>query len=121
MLMSEPIVLLYSIYNAFTFSVLFAFFEAYLFVFMGEYDFSISQYGSTFLGIGGGVCLEAIGAVLVDLLVYQKIMCKDGERARESNLPFTELCRFLRACRSPSVMSLSSSQQHCTCLTSMVQ
>lgn len=83
MLMSEPIVLLYSIYNAFTFSVLFAFFEAYPFVFMGEYGFSISQYGLTFLGIGGGVCLGAIGAVLVDLLVYQKIMRKDGERVRE--------------------------------------
>ena len=41
MLMSEPIVLLYSIYNAFTFSVLFAFFEAYPFFFMGEYGFNI--------------------------------------------------------------------------------
>jgi H+/Cl- antiporter ClcA len=83
MLMSEPIVLLYSIYNAFTFSVLFAFFEAYPIVFMGEYRFSISQYGLTFLGIGVGVILGAIGAVVIDLLVYQKIMRKDGERARE--------------------------------------
>jgi hypothetical protein len=81
MLMSEPIVLLYSIYNAFTFSVLFAFFEAYPIVFMGKYGFSISQYGLTFLGIGAGVILGAIGAVLLDLLVYQKIMRKGGERA----------------------------------------
>jgi hypothetical protein len=51
MFMSKPIVLLYSIYNAFTFSVLFAFFEAYPFVFMGEYGFNIWQYGLTFLGI----------------------------------------------------------------------
>ncbi|KAH3912956.1 hypothetical protein HBI56_089610 [Parastagonospora nodorum] len=81
MLMSEPIVLLYSIYNAFTFSVLFAFFEAYPIVFMGKYGFSISQYCLTFLGIGAGVILGAIGAVLLDLLVYQKIMRKGGERA----------------------------------------
>jgi MFS family permease len=79
MLMSEPIVLLYSIYNAFTFSVLFAFFEAYPFVFMGEYGFEIWQYGLTFLGIGVGVLL---GAIVVDLLVHQKIVRDGGERIR---------------------------------------
>ncbi|RFU31955.1 hypothetical protein B7463_g4368, partial [Scytalidium lignicola] len=82
MLVSEPIVLLYSIYNAFTFSVLFAFFEAYPFVFMGEYGFEIWQYGLTFLGIGVGVLLGAVGAILVDLLVYQRIVREDGERIR---------------------------------------
>jgi hypothetical protein len=80
MLVSEPIVLLYSIYNAFTFSVLFAFFEAYPIVFMGEYGFSIPQYGLTFLGIGVGVLFGAIGAIAVDLLVYQKIVRKGGDR-----------------------------------------
>ncbi|KUJ14061.1 MFS general substrate transporter [Mollisia scopiformis] len=82
MLVSEPIVLLYSIYNAFTFSVLFAFFEAYPFVFMGEYDFQIWQYGLTFLGIGIGVLLGALGAILVDRLVYQKIVKEGGDRIR---------------------------------------
>ena len=82
MLMSEPIVLLYSIYNAFTFSVLFAFFESYPFVFMSEYGFDIKEYGLTFLGIGGGVILGAIGAVLVDLLVYQRLVRQGGERIR---------------------------------------
>jgi hypothetical protein len=80
MLTSEPIVLLYSIYNAFTFSVLFAFFEAFPFVFMGDYGFDIQQSGLTFLGIGAGVLLGAMGAILVDLLVYQKIVRKGGER-----------------------------------------
>ncbi|KAH7066886.1 major facilitator superfamily domain-containing protein [Paraphoma chrysanthemicola] len=80
MLVSEPIVLLYSIYNAFTFSVLFAFFEAYPFVFMGEYGFEIWQYGLTFLGIGVGVLLGAVGAIAVDLLVYRKIVRENGER-----------------------------------------
>jgi MFS family permease len=79
MLMSEPIVLLY----AFTFSVLFAFFEAYPFVFMGEYGFEIWQYGLTFLGIGVGVILGAIGAILVDLLWYQKIVRQGGTRITE--------------------------------------
>lgn len=82
MLASEPIVLLYSIYNAFTFSVLFAFFEAYPFVFMGEYGFDIWQYGLTFLGIGVGVLLGAVGAILVDLLVYQRIVKENGDRIK---------------------------------------
>ena len=82
MLVSEPIVLLYSIYNAFTFSVLFAFFEAYPFVFMGEYGFNIWQYGLTFLGIGIGVLLGAVGAILVDLFVYQRFVRQGGERIR---------------------------------------
>lgn len=83
MLLSEPIVLLYSIYNAFTFSVLFAFFEAYPYVFMGEYGFNIRQNGLTFLGIGVGVLLGAAAAVVVDLLVYQRIVRRGGERIRE--------------------------------------
>lgn len=82
MLISEPIVLLYSIYNAFTFSVLFAFFEAYPFVFMGEYKFNIWQYGLTFLGIGCGVLLGALAAVVVDLVWYQKIVKENGDRFR---------------------------------------
>lgn len=82
MLVSEPIVLLYSIYNAFTFSVLFAFFEAYPYVFMGEYKFNIRHNGLTFLGIGVGVLLGAGAAVLVDLLVYQRIVRQGGERIR---------------------------------------
>lgn len=82
MLLSEPIVLLYSVYNAFTFSVLFAFFEAYPFVFMGEYGFEIWQYGLTFLGIGVGVLFGAVGAILIDLLVYQRFVREGGERIR---------------------------------------
>lgn len=84
MLTSEPIVLAYSVYNAFTFSVLFAFFEAYPFVFLGEYGFTLWQYGLTFLGIGVGVILGALAAVLVDLLWYQKIVRAGGDRIRNN-------------------------------------
>lgn len=82
MLVSEPIVLMYSMYNAFTFSVLFAFFEAYPYVFMGEYGFSIWQYGLTFLGIGVGVILGAIAAILIDVFYYQKLVAKGDERIK---------------------------------------
>ena len=82
MLMTEPIVLLYSIYNAFTFSVLFAFFEAYPIVFMGKYHFKIWEYGLTFLSIGLGVVLGAIAAVVLDLVVYQKMVAKGGDRIK---------------------------------------
>ena len=82
MLVSEPIVLLYSIYNAFTFSVLFAFFEAYPIVFMGKYHFEIWEYGMTFLSIGLGVVLGAIAAVALDLIVYQKMVAKGGDRIK---------------------------------------
>jgi len=83
MLVSEPIVLCYSIYNAFTFSVLFAFFEAYPYVFIGVYGFDIKEYSLTFLGIGVGVVLGALAAVLVDRLVYQRII-RNGQSSDSS-------------------------------------
>lgn len=82
MLLFEPIVLLYSIYNAFTFSVLFAFFEAYPIVFVEYYHFNLWQYGLTFSGIGLGVLLGAVGAILVDRLYYQKLVRQGGERIK---------------------------------------
>jgi MFS family permease len=82
MLGSEPIVLAYSIYNAFTFSVLFAFFEAFPIVFIGQYDFKIWQYGLTFSSIGVGVLLGALGAVIVDRVIYQKLVREGGESIR---------------------------------------
>lgn len=63
--------------------MLFAFFEAYPFVFMGDYGFNIWQYGLTFLRIGLGVLLGALGAILVDLMIYQKVIRKGGERVTE--------------------------------------
>jgi MFS family permease len=82
MLCFEPIVLMYSIYNAFTFSVLFAFFEAYPIVFVGHYHFSLWQYGLTFSGIGLGVLLGAIGAIMVDRLYYQKLVQREDDRIK---------------------------------------
>ena len=72
MLLKEPIVLFLSLYNSFTFSVLFAFFGAYPFTFEKVYGFNTWQYGLTFLGIMMGV-LAAVATVMVcDRLIYFK-------------------------------------------------
>ena len=72
MLLKEPIVLFLSLYNSFTFSVLFAFFGAYPFTFENVYGFNTWQYGLTFLGIMTGV-LTAVATVMVcDRLIYFK-------------------------------------------------
>lgn len=82
MLFFEPIVLLFSLYNSFTFSVLFAFFAAYPYTFETVYGFNTWQYGLTFLGIALGVVLAALTAVVIDLTVYQK---KYSQRLREGH------------------------------------
>lgn len=73
MLLTEPIVGVYSLYTAFNFSILFAFFAAYPFVFQGVYGFSIYQYGLTFIGIGIGVLLATVTSIAIDRVVYQRI------------------------------------------------
>lgn len=76
MLATEPIVGVYSLYTAFNFSILFAFFAAYPFVFRGVYGMNIWQSGLAFLGIGIGVCLAVVTTLLVDKVIYQKIWRK---------------------------------------------
>ena len=73
MLIAEPIVGFLSLYNAFTFSILFAFFEAFPIVFGGVYGFSTSQVGLAFLAVGLGVALGVIGAIAIDMVIYQKL------------------------------------------------
>lgn len=73
MLVAEPIVGFLSLYNAFTFSILFAFFEAFPIVFGGVYGFSISQVGLAFLAVGLGVALGVVGAIAIDQVIYQKL------------------------------------------------
>lgn len=70
MLFTEPIVFLLSLYTAFTFSVLFAFFAAYPYTFTTVYGFNTWQYGLTFLGIGLGVLLAVATALGIDRIVY---------------------------------------------------
>ena len=72
MLCTEPIVLFFSLYNSFTFSVLFAFFAAYPYTFTTVYGFSTYQYGLTFLGILIGVLLAVVTAIVIDRRIYYK-------------------------------------------------
>lgn len=72
MLATEPTVFLFSLYTAFTFSVLFGFFAAYPYTFQNVYGFNTWQYGLTFLGIGLGVVLAVVTNILVDKLYYAK-------------------------------------------------
>ena len=70
MLVTEPIVLFLSLYNSFTFAVLFAFFAAYPYTFETVYDFNTWQYGLTFLGILIGVLLAVVATIIIDRQVY---------------------------------------------------
>jgi len=72
MLFFEPIVGFLSLYNAFTFSILFAFFEAFPIVFAGIYHFDTSQVGLAFLAVGLGVVLGVVSAIACDRILYQK-------------------------------------------------
>lgn len=66
MLVVEPIVLVFSIYVAFIFAVLFAFFEAYPVIYRGVYlmDYGIS--GLPFLGIGIGLWIGSMVYIYID-------------------------------------------------------
>ncbi|CCH60624.1 hypothetical protein TBLA_0D01160 [Henningerozyma blattae CBS 6284] len=66
MLVVEPIVLVFSIYVAFIFAVLFAFFEAYPVIYRGVYHMSIGISGLPFLGIGIGLWLGSAFYLFID-------------------------------------------------------
>ena len=72
MLVREPIVLFFSLYNSFTFSVLFAFFAAYPYTFETVYGFNTWQYGLAFLGILLGVLLAVATGIMTDRLIYYR-------------------------------------------------
>ncbi|KAF2871670.1 major facilitator superfamily domain-containing protein [Massariosphaeria phaeospora] len=72
MLCTEPVVFFLSLYNAFAFAILFLFFAAFPLVFQRPpYNFTTSQSGLTFLGIGLGVLLASLTGVLIDRSIYQ--------------------------------------------------
>jgi MFS family permease len=73
MLFTEPIVLFMSIYTAFAFSILFAFFPAFPLIFGGVYGFTTSQVGLAFLGVAVGVVTATIMALIIDVKKYQPL------------------------------------------------
>ncbi|KAL3233521.1 Polyamine transporter 4 [Nakaseomyces bracarensis] len=66
MLVVEPIVLVFSIYVAFIFAVLFAFFEAYPVIYRGVYHMDLGVSGLPFIGIGVGLWLGAMLYMYID-------------------------------------------------------
>lgn len=70
MLLTDPIVILYSAYTAFNFAVIFCFFAAFPIVFIGMYRFSIWQSGLVFVGISAGCVVAVIIAITVDSVTY---------------------------------------------------
>ncbi|KAK0277036.1 hypothetical protein LTS00_014312 [Friedmanniomyces endolithicus] len=87
MLATEPIVMFFSLYNAFTFSVLFAFFAAYPYTFESVYGFNTWQYGLTFLGIGLGVLLAVLTNIVIDQLIYTKKTAQALKEGRHMAAP----------------------------------
>lgn len=72
MLVTEPIVAYFSIYIAFNFSILFAFFDAFPIVFGKVYHFNTGESGLVFLGVGFGCVIATIIMLIVDTKVYKK-------------------------------------------------
>lgn len=72
MLFTEPIVLFFSLYISFVFSVLFALFAAFPYTFRRVYGFNTWQSGLTFLSIGLGNLLGLIMFVVLDRRVYAR-------------------------------------------------
>jgi multidrug resistance protein len=87
MLFTEPIVAFMSLYNAFTFSILFAFFEAFPIVFGGIYHFTISQIGLAFLAIAIGVLIAVVTALIFDTVLFQKQHRKAVSEGRTAVAP----------------------------------
>ncbi|KAK3614789.1 hypothetical protein LTR22_027663 [Elasticomyces elasticus] len=84
MLFTEPIVLLLSLYNSFTFSVLFTDFAAYPYTLSKVYHFNTWQNGLGFLGILAGFMLATSTAILLDRRVFNRKWdkaLKDGKAA----------------------------------------
>lgn len=66
MLVVEPIVLVFSVYVAFIFAVLFGFFEAYPVIYEGVYHMNEGVSSLPFLGIGIGLWLGSIFYIFLD-------------------------------------------------------
>ncbi|KAE9375192.1 MFS multidrug transporter-like protein [Stipitochalara longipes BDJ] len=71
MLITEPIVGFFSLYVAFNFAVLFAFFAAFPLVFESVYGFDTEQSGLVFIAIGVGCVLAVPSVILCDIYLYQ--------------------------------------------------
>lgn len=83
MLLFEPLVGFISLYTAFTFAVLFAFFAAVPYTFTKIYHFGTYQNGLVFIAVGAGVCLSVVTNIVCDRVIYMRLhrtAINDGRR-----------------------------------------
>jgi len=88
MLFTEPIVASITVYNAFVFGELFAFFASYPYVFTKVYGFSSAQVGLAFIGVLVGTVLGVLTFMVVDKTLYAKAKQRalDGKPPPEERL-----------------------------------
>ncbi|KAL4893393.1 MFS general substrate transporter [Aspergillus ambiguus] len=87
MLLTDPIVGLFSLYTSFNFSMLFSFLAAFPPIFQTTYGFPSGQSGLVFLGVAVGCVIGAVIVILIDKHVYQKHLAKSpGGVAAEERL-----------------------------------
>jgi MFS family permease len=72
MLVTEPIIISFSVYIAFNFGVTYSFFSVFGVVFGEVYGFTVEQSGLVFLSICIGLVLAVPTALLCDHFFYQK-------------------------------------------------
>ncbi|KAI5969663.1 TPO4 [Candida margitis] len=70
LLVREPIVFFMSLYIAFVFAVLFAFFEAFPVIFRGKYHMELGISGLPFISVGIGLVLGVVFYVILDKTIY---------------------------------------------------
>lgn len=73
MLVVEPIVIVFSIYVAFVFAVLFGFFEAFPVIFRGTYFMDLGVSGLPFLGVGIGLIIGTLFFIYIDRFIFFKV------------------------------------------------
>lgn len=83
MLATEPIVFLFSFYNAIGFSIMFSFFAAYPYVFETVYGLSTWQYGLLFLALAVGVLAAVMVGITIDRKYYYPRYLKAAAEGRE--------------------------------------
>jgi len=87
MLIREPIVGLFSLYSAYTFGIVFAFFAAFPYTFTKVYGFDTSQNGLVFVAVGVGIILGWATIMLVDGWLYQKEVRKVAAQGKPHVAP----------------------------------
>lgn len=120
MLVVEPIVLVFSIYTAFVFAVLFGFFEAYPVIFRGIYGMSLGVSSLPFLGVGLGLLLGAALYVWIDKKIFFKkwddgyvgMKDKDGNQIPPSPESRLLPCKIGSVTMGPSLFWLAWTAKH---------